>query len=142
MRWGFAVSARGQTGQSDVIYSQEERRGQIDHASGLIDGGRLYRGDLVLAERLAHDIEATGKRRIAKAAPALPCAAGPDRQRQGLFRIDELGLRPGQLAPVSRTSKLTAPAFERLARTPWPMASLASSGIKALSGDNRQHRGS
>ena len=30
-------------------------------------------------------------------------------------------------------SKLTAPAFERLARTPWPIASLASSGINPLS---------
>src|SRR5438132_7403068 len=36
-------------------------------------------------------------------------------------------------ASVSKTSKLTAPAFERLAFTPWPMASLASSGIRALS---------
>jgi hypothetical protein len=30
---------------------------------------------------------------------------------------------------------LTAPDFERLARTPWPHTSLASSGIKALSSD-------
>src|SRR6266487_856141 len=36
-------------------------------------------------------------------------------------------------ASVSSTSKLTAPDFERLAFTPCPMASLASSGIKALS---------
>src|SRR5215471_12512209 len=34
---------------------------------------------------------------------------------------------------TSSTSKLTAPDFERLAFTPCPMASLASSGIKALS---------
>ena len=27
-------------------------------------------------------------------------------------------------------SKLTAPDFERLARTPWPIGSLASSGIR------------
>ena len=37
------------------------------------------------------------------------------------------------LGSVCRTSKLTAPDFERLARTPCPIASLASSGIKALS---------
>ena len=37
------------------------------------------------------------------------------------------------MASVSSTSKLTAPDFERLAFTPCPMASLASSGIKALS---------
>ena len=29
--------------------------------------------------------------------------------------------------------ELTAPDLERLARTPWPIASLASSGIRALS---------
>src|SRR5262249_12578641 len=34
---------------------------------------------------------------------------------------------------ISSTSKLTAPDFDRLAFTPCPMASLASSGIKALS---------
>src|SRR5262249_13717192 len=38
-----------------------------------------------------------------------------------------------QLASKLSTSKLTAPDFERLARIPWPMASLASSGISALS---------
>src|SRR5438552_6626341 len=37
------------------------------------------------------------------------------------------------MASVSSTSKLTAPDLERLAFTPCPMASLASSGIKALS---------
>ena len=31
---------------------------------------------------------------------------------------------------ISRRSKLIAPDFERLARTPWPMACLASSGIR------------
>ena len=36
-------------------------------------------------------------------------------------------------ASTSRRSKLTAPDFERLARTPWPIASLASSGIRPLS---------
>ena len=30
------------------------------------------------------------------------------------------------------SSKLTAPDFERLPRTPWPNASLASSGIRAF----------
>src|SRR3984957_21216822 len=35
----------------------------------------------------------------------------------------------------SRRSKLTAPDFERLARTPLPVASFASSGIRVLSSD-------
>src|SRR4029077_8787308 len=33
----------------------------------------------------------------------------------------------------TRRSKLTAPDFERLARTPWPIASLASCGMRLLS---------
>jgi hypothetical protein len=37
------------------------------------------------------------------------------------------------MASMSRRSKLTAPDFERLARTLWPIASLASSGISPLS---------
>ena len=56
-----------------------ERGGQIDHAGGLVDGGRLNGRDLMLPERLAHDVEATGEGRIAEAALALPGAAGPDR---------------------------------------------------------------
>ena len=35
--------------------------------------------------------------------------------------------------PRSSRSKLMAPDFERLARMPWPIASLASSGIRPLS---------
>src|SRR5262249_51184051 len=34
-----------------------KHRGQIDHADGLINCGRLQSGDLVLAERLAHDFQ-------------------------------------------------------------------------------------
>jgi hypothetical protein len=41
MRSGLAVSAIGQTGQSEVAGSVGERGGQIDHAGGLVDRGRL-----------------------------------------------------------------------------------------------------
>jgi hypothetical protein len=34
------------------------------HAASLIDGRALYSGDLVLSQGLAHDVEATRKRRI------------------------------------------------------------------------------
>jgi len=66
--------------------------------------------------------------------------------RKRLFRIDEFGLGFGQgrgerrrdhsgawVASISSTSKLTVPDFERFAFMPCPMASLACSGIKALS---------
>ncbi len=39
------------------------------------------------------------------------------------------------MSSLARRSKLTAPDFERLARTPLREASLASSGIRALSSD-------
>jgi hypothetical protein len=92
----------------------------------------------VLPQRLAYNIESTRERRVPEAALALSGSPGADRSRERLFRIDEFGLGLGQgrgqrRASVSITSKLTAPDFERLAFTPCPMASLASSGIKALS---------
>jgi hypothetical protein len=75
MRWGLAVSARGQTGQSDAIHSPEawgERCSQIDHAGRRVDRGRLQNSYLLLAERLAHDVEPTGEWRVAEAAFAFP----------------------------------------------------------------------
>ena len=50
--------------------------------------------------------------------------------RQGPRPIHWIG---AWVASVTRTSKLTAPDFERFARTPCPMASLPSSGIRPLS---------
>ena len=73
-----------------------KRGGQIDHSGRMVDGGRLHGRNLMLAERLAHDVEATRERRIAEAALPLPYPAGPDRGRQRLFRVDELGLGLGQ----------------------------------------------
>ena len=45
-----------------------QRGGQLHHAGGGIDGGGLQRGDLVLAKRLAHNVEAARKWRIAETA--------------------------------------------------------------------------
>ena len=62
MRCGLAVSAIGQTGQSEAIHSPEawaSSGGQVDHAGGLVDRGGLDGRDLMLPERLAHDFEAT-----------------------------------------------------------------------------------
>jgi hypothetical protein len=43
-----------------------EQRGEIDQAGRLVDGGRLHRGNLVLAKNLAHNIETARQRRITK----------------------------------------------------------------------------
>src|SRR6516164_5839676 len=75
MRCGLAVSATGQTGQSEAI---------------------LYDRDLVLAERLAHDVEATCQRGITEGALALSWSSAPDGRGQRLLRVDKLGLRLGQ----------------------------------------------
>jgi hypothetical protein len=99
-------------------------------------------------ERLAHDVEAARERRIAKGLILLArvrCADGGD---QRLLRVCEFGLRfaraaaiapmvsldPGMAVPLVEKIKADrAPDFERLARTPWPVASFASSGMSALS---------
>ena len=124
-----------------------EHGGQTDDAGRLIDRRGLHRCDLMLAERLAHDIEAVGERGIAEAPLPLPCSPG------GIMAVSDFsGLTSSACAlanaaasaatdhwtgawaaSVSRTTKLTAPDLERLPRTPCPMHSLASSGIKDLS---------
>ena len=89
MRWGLTLSGDRQTGQSDAIHSPEacaSRGGQIDHPSGLVDGGGLHRGDLMLPQRLAHDVEPAGERRINGSYAPLPQGlAGPDRGRRADF---------------------------------------------------------
>src|SRR5262249_35440117 len=85
-----------------------ERGGQIDHASGLIDRGRLKGGDLMLSQRLAHDVEPAGERRIAEAALAVPWPAGADRGCERLFRVNELGLSLGQ-GRGQRRARFTGP---------------------------------
>ena len=72
-----------------------KRGGQIDHAGGLVDGGRLHGRNLMLPERLAHDVEATRQGRIVKAALALPRPARPHGSRERLFGIDQFCLRLG-----------------------------------------------
>src|SRR5262245_66257104 len=73
-----------------------QRGGQIDHSDRMVDGGRLHRRNLVLAEGLAYDVEATGEWGIAEPALALPWPAGADYRREGLFGIDQFGLSLGQ----------------------------------------------
>jgi hypothetical protein len=73
-----------------------QKRGQIDKACGLIDRRGLDRGDLVLAERLAHNIETARQRSIAE---GLLCPIGITRSdggRERFLRVDELDLRLGQ----------------------------------------------
>src|SRR5262245_33007204 len=85
-----------------------ERGGQMDHPGGLIDRGRLKGGDLVLTQRLAHDIEPTGERRIAEAALAVSRPAGANGSGERLFRIDEFGLGLGQ-GRGERRDRFTGP---------------------------------
>ena len=58
-----------------------EHRGQIDDAGRLIDRGGLNGGDLVVTQRLAHDVEATGERGIpeGRVRPPLPVRSGLSR---------------------------------------------------------------
>ena len=125
-----------------------QRRGETDHAAVLVDRGRLHGRDLMLARapcarcrgrsRATHSERSAparlaGRRGWSRSAtsPDWSVRPAPWRRRRRSPPIDSLDRCMGRLR-VKR-SKLTAPDFERLARTPWPMASLASSGISALS---------
>src|SRR5262245_34490516 len=73
-----------------------EHGGQVDHAGCWIDGGCLHRCDLVLAERLAHDIEPAREWCIAESAFGFSGTAGADDGHERLFWVDEGGLRLGK----------------------------------------------
>ncbi len=115
--------------------------------AALVDRGGLNRGDLMLAQGLAHDLKPAGERAHSGRFARPRAGSATDGGDQRLFRVGELGLRLGEAAamapiesldrcighpPSLRRSKLMAPDFERLARMPWPIASLASSGIRVL----------
>jgi hypothetical protein len=70
---------------------------QIDEAGCLVDRRGLHGGDLMLTKRLAHDVEATRERRIAKGAFPFARSASSYRGGERFFRVDEfgLGLRQG-----------------------------------------------
>ena len=98
-----------------------EHRGEANESGVLVDRGRLHRRDLVLAERLANDIEPAGERRIAERAIAFPGEWRADGADQRLFRVGELrsGLWPARSRwrrsiywsaawPASRSQELEA----------------------------------
>src|SRR5262249_61062010 len=64
--------------------------------------------DLVLPQGLRHKVEPGRGRRIAKAALAVPGAAGADGGRERLFGIDEFGLSLGQ-GRSQRRDRFTGP---------------------------------
>src|SRR5262249_5899385 len=82
----------------------------------LVDGCRLDSGDLVLPQRLAHDVEPARERRIAEAAFVFPWPASADGGGQRLFWIDEFRLGLGQ-GRGQRCDRFTGPG---LGLTPSP----------------------
>jgi hypothetical protein len=104
MRCGLAVSEIGQTGQSEAIHSRGVREygRQVDHAGRLVYGRGLDSRNLMLTQRLAHDVEAARKRRIAKGLHRLPGPPVPNRGCERFFGVDEFRLRFGQGRGQSR----------------------------------------
>ena len=85
MRWGLAVSAMGHTGQSEAIHWPDAWASivvKLTKPRRLVDRGAMDGGDLMLTERLAHDVEATRQRGIAEGALSLPCPSVADRGGQ------------------------------------------------------------
>ena len=126
-----------------------KRRGQHHHAAFPIDLRRLNDRKLMLAQRLADDVEPGREWRIAIALPFVSGSPSVDDAGQGLYRVHQLDLSLGESRgelrdrshctsacwppPLAMRSNEIAPVFDRLALTPWPKASLASSGMSALS---------
>src|SRR5438046_4247901 len=86
----FADRADWPVGSDPFTRSVCQHRGQIHRSSGLVDRGRLYSGDLVLAQGLAHDLEPARQRRISER--LLGLAFVSDCGNEGLFWVDELRL--------------------------------------------------
>jgi hypothetical protein len=68
----------------------------VRDAGSFVDGGGLHSRDLMLAQGLAHNVQAAGERRIAEGPLGSASLLRPDGPDQRLFWIDELGLGFGQ----------------------------------------------
>src|SRR3984893_8946153 len=74
-----------------------EHRGEANEPR-LVDRRGLHGRDLMLAQRLADDIEPARERGIAERPVALPWKWRPDGRRQRLLRVGQLGLGLGESA--------------------------------------------
>ena len=136
--------------RGDPFPGRMRKNGREAKEAGLfIDFRRLDGRDLMPAKALADNVQPARQRGIAEGAVGFTGEGGPDGAQRaispdssappGLWRARRKCCRlyhwsGAWLAPsMLRTSKLTAPDFERLARTPCPIASLASSGMRPLS---------
>lgn len=122
--------------------------GEMDLAGDLLDPSGLDRGDLLLAERLADDVQTGRQRGIPEGSDRFPAGMATGSRRSGSFRGSRVQPGPGRGRPrwsrsahwigasepsVTWASKLIAPDLERLALMPCPAASFASCGMSFLS---------
>src|SRR5215468_4064537 len=88
-----------------------QNRAQPDNASTLVNRGNLHRGDLMLAQGLADDVEPARQRGITESlfSPTLPIRTnGPD---QRFFWVDEMRLGLSQCRS-DRTDRLARPLHD------------------------------
>src|SRR6185437_4892797 len=90
--------------------------GQPDEATVLVNRGRLYGRDLVLAKALADDFESTGEGGITQRFSVLRWRLGEERPDQRLLRVGELDLRLGQ-SRGNRSDALTGSLHGRPPRS-------------------------
>src|SRR5262249_34501265 len=113
-----------------------------------VDSGGLDCRDLMPAKALADNVQTARQGGVAEGAVPFTMKGGIGLSQQAISRDWSVPLELWPAPPrwcqsihwsgawlpsMLKTSKLTAPDLDRLARMPWPIASLASSGIRALS---------
>src|SRR6516165_8537485 len=104
-----------------------EHGGQGQHPESLIDRSGLHDGDLVLAERLADDLEPAGEGRVAKAARRLSGSPACNGGGERFFWVDEvrlcLGERRGKGCERLTGSLHGRPPYRRNRSSPRPISS-------------------
>ena len=95
-RFGFADRADRPIGSDPLARGVSKNGREIDDAGRLIDRGGLYRGDLMLAKSLAHNIEPAGERRVAELPDTDLACLRSDRAGERLFWVRKFDLRLGQ----------------------------------------------
>ena len=110
-RRGVGDGAHRPVGRHPFARGVSQDRGEPDQPCLLVDLGRLDRGDLMPAQRLAHDVKATRERRVAERSVGIARERRADGGAKRLLRVRQFRLRLGERAR-NRPDRLTGPMHD------------------------------